>query len=152
MVIKEINSKTFKVIKGKYRISNSKRKLQLDMIHKYLEDSYWCKNIPKSMLRKSIKGSVCFGVYHKKQQVGFARVVTDKATFGYLADVFILPEYQGKGLGKWLIETIMDYKEFRYFRSWSLATRDAHDLYKKFGFKSLKTPEMHMRKVLFTAY
>ncbi len=152
MIVEKTNEKIYKTNKGDFKISTSKKKLRLEEIHAFLKNAYWCKNIPKSILRKSIKGSICFGVYYKKRQIGFARVVTDKATFGYLADVFILPEYQGLGLGKWLVETILNYPKFKYFRSWSLATKDAHGLYAKFGFKPLAEPENRMLKTNFTAY
>jgi GNAT superfamily N-acetyltransferase len=95
---------------------------------------------------------MCFGVYDRENQIGFARVITDKATFGYLADVFIDPNYRGKGLSKWLMETIMNHPDLQGFRSWQLATRDAHGLYEKFGFKPLDNPERIMRKAVLDIY
>ena len=135
--------------KDDFTISTDKKNLDITVIHDYLKNAYWSKNKPKALVEKSIKGSVCFGVYHPEKQVGFARVITDLATFGYLADVFILPDYQGKGLGTWLIKTILDYPDFQEFRSWSLATKDAHGLYAKFGFKPLEQPERRMTKSKF---
>ncbi len=142
----------YQIQKGDYLISTDKRKLNIPVVHNFLKDAYWSKNKPRGLVKKSIKGSICFGVYHHKQQVGFARVITDSATFGYLADVFIIPEYQGKGLGVWLIQSIMECPDFQGFRSWALATKDAHGLYAKFGFKPLANPEKRMLKVNFTAY
>ncbi|MFK7979785.1 MAG: GNAT family N-acetyltransferase [Saprospiraceae bacterium] len=142
----------YKASKGDYSISTDKRKLSIPTIHNYLKKAYWSKNKPIYLVQKSIKGSICFGVYHKKRQVGFARVITDLTTFGYLADVFILPKYQGQGLGKFLIKTIMECPDFQGFRSWSLATKDAHGLYAKFGFKEMEDPKIWMRKVNFSAY
>ena len=142
----------YQIKKGEYTISTDQRKLNLAIIHGYLKDAYWSKKIPKSLVQKSIKGSICFGVYHHKKQVGFARVISDLATFGYLADVFIVPEYQGKDLGKFLIQTIMECPDLQGFRSWSLATKDAHGLYAKFGFKPLVEPEKRMLKKNFIAY
>ena len=138
--------------KGAYSVSTDKRKLNTPVIHNYLKDAYWCKNIPIEVVKRSIKGSFCFGIYHQKKQVGFARVITDSATFGYLADVFILPEYQDNGLGKFLITSIMECPDFKGLRSWSLATKDAHGLYAQFGFKPLIEPEKRMVKVNFTDY
>jgi len=142
----------YHVIKGEYSISTDKRKLNIPTIHNYLKKAYWSKNIPIYLVQKSIKGSICFGVYHHKRQVGFARVITDLTTFGYLADVFVIPEYQGNGLGKFLIKTIMECPDFQGFRSWSLGTKDAHGLYLKYGFKEMENPKIWMRKVNFTAY
>lgn len=142
----------YQIQQGEYTISTDKRKLNVVVIHRYLRNSYWAKNKPIYLVKKSIKGSICFGVYHQNQQVGFARVITDSATFGYLADVFILPHYQGKGLGKLLIKTIMEHPDFQGFRSWSLATKDAHGLYVKYGFKEIENPKIWMRKVNFITY
>ncbi len=142
----------YEIQQGDYLISIDKRKLNIEVIHGYLKNAYWCKNKPRSLVEKSIKGSICFGVYHYKKQVGFARVITDSTTFGYLADVFIVPEYQGKGLGKLLIKTIIECPDFQGFRSWSLATKDAHGLYAKFGFKEMDNPKIWMRKVNFSEY
>jgi len=123
---------------GEYLYSTDKAKLDVAYVHHFLsKESYWAKNIPMKTVKKSIKGSCCFGVYHKSEQVGFARVVTDHATFGYIADVFILDEYRGKGLSKWLMETIMNHPELQGLRRWMLGTRDAHGLYEQFGWTVL---------------
>ncbi len=118
------------------------------MIHKYLsEDAYWCKNIPKEIVEKSINNSCNFGLYQHKEQIGFARVVTDYATFAYLADVFILPEFRGKGLSKWLIKTIIEFPDLQGLRRWILATMDAHKLYEKYAeFTPIANPDRLMER------
>jgi len=141
-----------------YMISTDRSKLDLDLIHHYLAtESYWAKNIPLDVVKKSIEGAVCFGVYAIKEngsteQVGFARVITDLATFGYLADVFILDPHRGKGLSKWLMSAIMAHPGLQGFRRWMLATRDAHGLYRQFGFQPLEKPERFLRYSLFDEY
>lgn len=132
--------------KGEFTISTDKDKLQVDVIHSFLSASYWAKDIPIEYVRKAIDNSVCFGVYHNDRQVGFARCITDLSTYGYLCDVFILPEYRAHGLGKWLVDVIFDNKELN-LRRWSLATHDAHSLYAKVGFTPVTKPEILMEKV-----
>ncbi|MCW3093898.1 MAG: N-acetyltransferase [Ferruginibacter sp.] len=134
------------VLKEKFTISTDQSRLNVLYIHQFLERSYWAQNIPLGTVKKSIEGAVCFGVYDGEKQVGFARVITDKATFGHLADVFIDESYRGLGLSKWLVETIMNHPDLQGFRSWQLGTRDAHGLYAKFGFRALENPERMMRK------
>jgi len=129
-----------------FTISTDKAKLNIPYIHQFLSHSYWAENIPLYIVERSIEGSLCFGVYDGEQQIGFARVVTDHATFGHLADVFIDEKYRGQGLSKWLVETIMTHPGLQGFRSWQLATRDAHGLYAKFGFTPIDNPERIMRK------
>lgn len=120
--------------KDEYHLSTDPSLLIVEVIHGYLSmDSYWARSIPPDVVERSIANSLCFGVYHKKEQVGFARVVTDKATFAYLADVFILEPFRGKGLSKWLMETIQSHPELQGLRRWMLGTRDAHGLYEQFG-------------------
>ncbi|CCH56590.1 GCN5-related N-acetyltransferase [Fibrisoma limi BUZ 3] len=138
---------------GGYTISTDKTKLDVTLIHQFLsQESYWAANIPREIVERSIKGSLCFGVYLDGQQVGFARVITDEATFAYLADVFILSEHRGKGLSKQLMETISAWPTLQGLRRWILATRDAHTLYEQFGFKVLDTPEIFMHKKLIETY
>lgn len=146
-------------IKDGYEISTDKNKLDIPFIHQYLSTaSYWAKNIPLDIVKKSIEGSVCFGVYDLQpgfpagKQVGFARMVTDCATFGYLADVFIIDQHRTKGLSKWLMEIIIHYPDFKNLRRWMLATKDAHGLYKQFGFTELDKPERIMQKILADPY
>ena len=122
---------------GNYCFSTDKNKLDVNYIHKYLSiDSYWSKNIPIEIVQKSIDGSLCFGVYCNDQQVGFARVITDEATFAYLADVFIDKEHRKKGLSKELMKFILESDFTKVIRRFMLATLDAHSLYSQFGFES----------------
>jgi len=119
-----------------YLLSTNKNLLQTDVIHAFLADkSYWAKDIPKSVVEKSIDASLCFGIYHNDEQVGFARVISDYATFAYLCDVFITDEHRGKGLSKWMMEKIMEHPDLQNLRRFTLGTRDAHELYRKFGFR-----------------
>ena len=139
-------------------ISTDRSKIDIDLVYNYLnQESYWAKHVPMDIVVRSIENSFCFGVYKKENnyavtQIGFARVITDKATFGYLADVFILEDYRGRGLSKWLMEEIMNHPELQGFRSWMLGTKDAHGLYEKFGFKKLQHSERIMRLVLMDGY
>lgn len=119
--------------KGGYLITTDNAKMNIDVIHAYLRTSYWAEGIPKEIVEKSVANSLCFGVFYNTQQIGFARLVTDKATFAYLGDVFILPGHRGNGLSKWLMETILAHPEVQGLRRWILATRDAHGLYEQFG-------------------
>ncbi|MEO6231830.1 MAG: GNAT family N-acetyltransferase [Ferruginibacter sp.] len=132
--------------KGTFTISTDNTKLNISYIHQFLTHSYWAEGIPIEIVVRSIEGSICFGLYDNLHQIGFARVVTDKATFGYLADVFVDEEYRGCGLSKWLMEVIMAYPELQGFRNWMLGTKDAHGLYAQFGFTPLNQPERIMRK------
>ena len=125
-----------------YTISTDKSQLDIPLIHQFLsQQAYWCLNIPLEVVEQSIENSVCFGVYQNQNQVGFARVITDLATFGYLADVFILPEHRGRGLSKQLMTHIMTYPPLQGLRRWMLVTFDAHGLYTQFGFKPIEDPE-----------
>jgi GNAT superfamily N-acetyltransferase len=133
--------------------SGDKTLLQPDVIHDYLcGESYWAKGIPRDLLMEAIRGSMCFGVYENEKQIGFARVVTDGATFGYLADVFVLEEYRGKGISKELMRFIMEQPVCKKFRRFMLATKDAHGLYARFGFKALASPERFMEIKPFENY
>ena len=124
--------------KDEYLISTDPSLLQVDVIHHYLsKGSYWALNIPRDVVERSISNSLCFGLYEKDQQIGFARLVTDKATFAYLADVFILESFRGKGLAKWMMEVIQSHPELQGLRKWMLGTRDAHSLYEQFGWTVL---------------
>ncbi len=126
-------------------ISTDKSLLNINLIHNFLKSSYWAENIPLGIVQKSIDHSLCFGIYENSQQVGFARTVTDYACFAYLADVFIIPEKQGQGLGKRLIQFIMEYPELTGLRRWHLVTFDAQGLYKQFGFHTPDNPQDHMQ-------
>jgi GNAT superfamily N-acetyltransferase len=130
--------------KGKYSISTNPKRLDLAAIHGFLSRSFWAEAIPKTLVAKSIRNSLCFGLFHEREQVGFARVVTDRATFAYLCDVYILESHRGKGLSKWLIEVVMAHPDLQGLRRFQLVTRDAQGLYKRFGFRAPKYPERHM--------
>lgn len=143
----------YETIKGDFIISTDKTKLDVVLIHRYLcTESYWAKNIPMQIVEKSIEGSFCFGIYHKDKQAGFARVITDHATFAYLADVFVVEKYRGRGLSKWLMEVIMNHPGLQGLRRWLLATKDAHGLYAQFGFTPLDKPERIMGLKPFEEY
>jgi GNAT superfamily N-acetyltransferase len=130
-----------------YTITTDKAKIDFETVYNYLStQSYWSQNIPEQLVKTAIENSVCFSVFYQTQQIGFARVITDKATFGYLADVFILDPHRGKGLSKWLMQTILDNEELQGFRAWMLATKDAHGLYEQFGFKLTNDTTRIMRK------
>ncbi len=116
-------------------IHTNKERLDLDVIHGYLSQSYWSPGISREKVATAIENSLCWGVFDGKSQVGFARVITDQSSFAYLADVFILPEYQGQGLGKRLVSCIMDDERLQGLRSFMLGTRDAHGLYAQYGFQ-----------------
>ncbi len=130
--------------KDDYLISTDQDKLDLVITHQFLKDAYWCKNIPYDIFTRSAQNSLCFGLYHQDRQIGFARIVSDYATIAYIGDVFILPDYRGKGLSKWMMEVVMKYPELQGLRRWSLVTADAHGLYRPFGFRNLSRPERHM--------
>ena len=127
-------------------ISTDKNQLDLDYIYTYLSNSYWAKDRTRENILLSINNSICFGVYFKKKQIGFARLVTDYGVFAYLMDVFIDDAYKGKGLGSILLDYILSLPEFRKVENWKLATLDAHDFYAKKGFISLKNPQRIMEK------
>lgn len=128
------SEKYYRAEKDDYFISTDPSLLNIDTIHHYLSgESYWAKNIPRVVVEKSIANSMCFGFYRNDKQIGFARLVTDKATFAYLADVFIVAEQRGSGLSKWLMEVIHAHPDLQGLRRWVLGTRDAHSLYKQFG-------------------
>lgn len=127
-----------------YLISTAPERLDLDAIHAYLVRSYWSEGIPKSVVERSIRGSLCFGLYKGNEQVGFARVISDRATFAYLCDVYVLESERGKGLSKWLLETLLEHPELADLRRFTLATRDAHGLYARYGFTPLARPHIFM--------
>jgi GNAT superfamily N-acetyltransferase len=128
-----------------YTISTDKARLDVAAVHAYLSRSYWSPGIPKTIVQHAIEGALCFGLFTASgEQVGFARAITDGATFAYLADVYVLEEHRGKGLGKWIVETILAHPSLQGLRRILLATRDAHKLYAQFGFQPLATPESLM--------
>ena len=131
---------------GEYTISTEKARLDIEVIHGFLDTSYWAAGRSKATILRSIENSISFGLYKGDQQVGFARVVTDFATFAWIADVFVLEGHRGQGLSKWLMEVIIGHPDLQGFRRWVLATKDAHELYRPFGFSELKIPERWMER------
>jgi len=132
------HEQNYQATKDDYLISTDLSLLDVDVIYHYLSgESYWAQGIPRNVVEKSIANSLCFGVYHHRKQIGFARLISDKATFAYLADVFITPDYRGKGLSKWLLQVIHAHPELQGLRRWMLGTRDAHSLYEQFGWTVL---------------
>ena len=129
---------------SEYEISADKHRLDIATIHEYLAQSYWSPSVPRAVVERAIEGSLCFGVFHQRKQVGFARVVTDKATFAYLADVFILESHRGKGLSKRLMGFVFAHPDLQGLRRFMLATKDAHGLYRQFGFTELSNPARFM--------
>ena len=132
--------------KNDYLISTDKRKLQLKVIHRFLSNSYWDKGCSLGLVKKKIKNSYCFGIYHNNKQIGFSRVISDFTAFAYLADVFVIEEYRGKWLSKWLMRCIMNHPSLSKTKSWMLKTADAHGLYIKYGFKVVTNSEDIMEK------
>jgi GNAT superfamily N-acetyltransferase len=127
-----------------YLVSTDPERLDVDAIHAYLTRSYWSEGIPRSIVERSIRGSLCFGLYKAHAQIGFARVITDRATFAYLCDVYVLEEERGRGLAKWLMESLIEHPELAQLRRFVLATRDAHGLYARYGFTPLARPHIFM--------
>ncbi len=131
---------------GGFTVSTDPARLDIDAIHAYVTRSYWATGRPRDVVAKAVANSLCFGVYDGAQQIGLARVITDYATFAYLCDVYILEEYQGQGLGKWLMRCVTEHPDLKGVRRFMLATRDAHGLYRQVGFTEIKTPERWMEK------
>jgi GNAT superfamily N-acetyltransferase len=127
-----------------YEFTCDKQRLDIEAIHGFLATSYWSPGIPRTVVERAIANSLCFAVFHENRQIGFARIVTDKATFAYLADVYILPEHRGKGLSKRLVEQVIQHPDLQGLRRMMLATLDAHGLYLKYGFRPLAAPERMM--------
>ena len=130
-------SKTLEWMRGPFKISTDPKRLDRERIHEFLKSSYWAPGISREVVDRSIEGAMCFGVYEGDEQVGFARVITDQATFAYLADVFVLESHRGRGLSVWMMEAIRAHPELQGLRRWILMTRDAHGLYEKFGFRRM---------------
>ncbi len=138
---------------GEFTINTDRELLKIDAIHKFLsEESYWAQERTREQTETAIKNSLSFGVYKAEKQIGFARVVTDYATFAYLGDVYILEEFRGRGLSKWLMRVIINHPDLQGFRRWILATKDAHALYAKYDFTALKFPDRWMEKTAPNAY
>jgi GNAT superfamily N-acetyltransferase len=134
-------------IRNGYEITTDRERMDVNAVHRFLsEESYWARNIPRDVVERSMRGSICFAIVRDVELAGFARVTSDRATVAYLGDVFVLPAHRGKGLSKWLMECIGSHPELQGLRRWMLATSDAHGLYVQFGFTPLKAPERWMEK------
>ena len=130
---------------GDYHISTDPYQMDIVAIHDFLSHhSHWARGIPIETVRRSIDHSLNFGLFHGDKQIGFARIITDYATIAYLGDVYVLPEYRGHGLSKWLMEIVMSYPDLQGLRRWILLTADAHGLYEKTGWKRVAKPELYM--------
>jgi len=128
-----------------YKISSETSDMDISAIHQYISRSYWASNIPISTMKKAIENSLCFGVFTDAgEQIAFARLITDSATFAYLADVYVLEDHRGKGISKWLMDCIVKHPDLQGLRRMALATSDAHGLYEQFGFTPLKSPDTFM--------
>lgn len=127
-----------------YRITTDLNQMDFELIHGFLTQSYWSKGISKPVLKKAFENSLCFALFSDEQQLGFARMITDRSTFAYLADVFVVPEFQGQGLSKRLLDFVFDHPDLQGFRRMMLATSDAHGLYEKYGFTALKKQSLFM--------
>ncbi len=139
--------------KGEYEIDTDRKRLDLAAIHRFLsKESYWAQNRTLEQTLTAIENSQCFGLFYGKQQVGFARVVTDRATFAYIGDVYVIDEHRGKGLSKWLMKVIVEQPDLQGLRRWVLATRDAHGLYEQFEFAPLRHPDRWMEKTAPDSY
>jgi GNAT superfamily N-acetyltransferase len=133
--------------RGEYLISTDRRRLDLELVHKFLsEEAYWSPGVPRATVERSIEHSICFGLYRGSAQVGFARVVSDRAAIAYLADVFVLPSERRSGLGKWLIETVLSHPDLQGLRRFFLGTADAHSLYERYGFRPVDPARMMERQ------
>ncbi len=130
--------------RGDFQISTDRLRLDVELIHEFLSNSYWSKGIPSEIVRRAIKHSLCFGIYKKEKQVGFARIISDFATYAYIADVFVVQSCRGISLSKWLMECILAHPQLQGLRRWSLVTADAHGLYARFGFKPPQAPHRWM--------
>ena len=137
-------AKLFEVQRDRYTITTDKARLDIDAICDFLTRAYWAKGRPRERMQRALENSLVFGLYDGSRQIGLARVVSDYAIFAYLCDVFIHEDYRAKGLGKWLVETVMAHPDLQGLRRWTLATSDAHDLYRKYGWKPLTDPQSWM--------
>src|SRR5262245_50923776 len=137
----------FEIQHGEFTLSTDPSRLDFEAIHSFLSETYWGKNRSREVLRTALSNSFCFGVYKGSEQIGFSRVITDYATFGYLADVYILEGYRRRGLGRWMINSIISHPSLKGLRRWALVTQDCHNLYRECGFTALTVPDHHMQRL-----
>lgn len=131
---------------GDFVISTDRQRLDMDIVHGYLASSYWASGMPRAVLERGIENSLTFGIYRRDEQVGFARVITDLATYAYLSDVFVLEEHRGQGLSKWLMECILAHPGLQGLRRFALFTRDAQRLYERYGFAPVRSPSTYLER------
>jgi GNAT superfamily N-acetyltransferase len=143
---------SYEARQGPFVVTDDRTQLDVGVIHGFLRTAYWSMGVPADVVKRAIEGSLCFGLFEHERQVGFARVVTDRATHAYLADVFVLPPHRGRGLGRWLMECVMAHPDLQGLRRFSLVTRDAHELYRPFGFEALANPERYMERFVPDVY
>ena len=130
--------------RGEFTLSTDPARIDVDAVHAFLTRTYWSPGIPRETVARGIANSLCFALYHQGRTIGLTRVITDRATFAYLCDVYVLEEFRGQGLSRWMLEVIHAHPELQGFRRWMLATRDAHGLYAKFGYAPLANPSRWM--------
>ena len=128
-----------------YRVTTDLSKMDFEAIHEFISHSYWAEGMPPEALRKALENSLCFGLLRSDKQIGFARMITDRTTFAYLSDVFVLSEYRGRGLGKLLMDEVMGHADLQGLRRIMLATRDAHSFYTGYGFEKINDPSRLMQ-------
>jgi GNAT superfamily N-acetyltransferase len=133
--------------RGEFRISTDPAAADIDAVHAYLTRSYWAEGVPRDVVARSIAGCLPFSLFHRDAQIGLARVITDRATFAYLSDVYVLETYRGRGLATWLMDVVMAHPDLQGLRRFGLTTRDAHGLYRRYGFTDLAAPERHLEIV-----
>jgi GNAT superfamily N-acetyltransferase len=142
----------YEVRRGPFLVTTDRARLDLDVVHAFLRRAYWSPGVPRDTVERAIAGSLAFGLFEHDRQIGFARTITDGATFAYLADVFVLETRRGRGLGVFLMESVMAHPALQGLRRFALATRDAHDLYRRFGFTPLSAPDRFMERFAPDAY
>jgi GNAT superfamily N-acetyltransferase len=131
-------------VRGEYTVSTDRSRIDVRAVHAFLSQSYWSPGVTEAIVRRGIAGAICFGINHGTEQVGFARVITDRATYAYLSDVYVLEAHRGRGLAKWMMEVIMGHPALQGLRRFSLSTRDAHGLYRQYGFEVVGYPDRQM--------
>jgi GNAT superfamily N-acetyltransferase len=143
---------SYEARQGPFLVSDDPSRLDLGVIHGFLRGAYWSEGVPLDVVRRAIDHSLCFGLFEHDRQVGFARAITDRATYAYLADVFVVPSHRGRGLARWLMECVMAHPHLQGLRRFSLVTRDAHALYRPFGFDPLAQPERYLERFVPEVY
>jgi GNAT superfamily N-acetyltransferase len=143
----------FELVAGAFSVSTDRRRLDVDRIHAYLSQrSYWAKGIPRAVVERSIENSIAFGLHGEAGMIGFGRVISDRATFAYLSDIYVEEEFRGRGLSKLIVRAMKEHPAFAGIRRWSLVTRDAHALYRQFGFVEAAKPKSYMEILVDNAY